>query len=164
MNDIERIAAIEGRVKNATPPPWAVEASGDTDFGYYVCAAYPDDHRSASNDNIIGAMETHEDALAVVYAMEDIPYLLSALRTAQELVEAQKKLLGVVTTQRDLNEGHGRDLKHENGKLRKRVQLLEEKLRWCGGSQDFSLEGQAWEGWKKLVAETNLYGQNDRGK
>jgi hypothetical protein len=35
--------------------------------------------------------------------------------------------------------------------LVREVNLLREALIWCGGSQDFQLEGVAYEGWQKVV-------------
>lgn len=43
--------------------------------------------------------------------------------------------------------------------LETEILTLRAALRWCSGSQDFQPEGIAYEGWRKLVDETNLYNQ-----
>lgn len=95
---------IRERAEAATPGPWSVVA-GDGD-GFYLCAAYPDDPGSASNDMIIatfndvqpdhkqGYKQSHRNALLACYARTDIPYLLSLNEALVERVRVLEVALG----------------------------------------------------------------------
>lgn len=95
-NDAERLGEIEGRIAAATPGPWEVDEEdyGDESPWYVPCelvAPNADNRRIvaqqggfAYDQNWTTIDQCRTDAAFIAASREDIPYLLSALRAAQE--------------------------------------------------------------------------------
>ena len=96
------IGAIKAREAAATAGPWLVEASGDVDFKFYVCAPWPD-APELGPEHAIGAMAEHADALFAVYAREDIPALLERIAELEAalrpMVENQAQMWSSISTE-----------------------------------------------------------------